>query len=146
MIRTSLAVLLLFLLATPTGGRPVLIHSYEVHHPSFPSTHSMSVWTVTSLNSNLLMHWKCTPFEPLVDESIACDAFLSLRSLQQSQRTKVVRSFDRTDISDGRDEAAVIAKSYYQQVNRFQLMVGIDGRDCPAGSYCTTVNLTVSAH
>lgn len=147
MQRYSLALLIVAALALPTGGHPVKIWNREVHLPRIPSTHAVSMWTVASHRDHTLMRWTCGPFEPLQSGADSCDATMRLQSFKprRNRFTRVLRPFDCTDISAGRSEAMVIAKSGKRGVTRMRLTVGIDDRFSAAGKYCTTVNLTVSA-
>jgi len=147
MTRISLTLALIALLATPLGGRPISIHTREIRLPRVPSTHSVSLWAIASHKHYLTMRWTCTPFEPLHPRGEECNASMWLRPVAKrfQKRVRVLRPFDRTDIAAHKNEASVLAKSAHQGVTLMRLIVGIDDHFCPAGKYCSTVNLTVSA-
>ena len=148
MLRVSLPILLVLFLSAPTGGSPARIHSTELFNPKLPSTYSLSLWTVASHKHRLLMHWTCTAFEPVSSDAESCNASMWLQQAQPQLRNgvKVIKPFDRTNLSEGRNAASVIAKSYnHRFVTSMKLIVGIDDPQCPAGEYCTNVKLTVSA-
>lgn len=157
MKRFSLAILTLSLLATPSGGGPISVHpsrrgvkiqTREITNPTNRGSKAVSIWNVASHKRLVVMKWTCTPFQT-VDASRGthdCDASMWLSpAVPGHKQIKVLRRFDKTNLDGGRKEAHVLAKSGHPGVTRMRLIVGLDDQNCPAGEYCTTVNLSVSA-
>jgi hypothetical protein len=155
MQRIYLSLMFLAILSSAVGGSPltvlthtsgVQIRAQTVDLAGVPSSQAVSIWSVASDKRLLAMQWSCTPFVSHEVPGESYDASLWLSpAVVGSNQIRVLKPFDRTDVSSDQREASVLAKSAHPGVTRMKLVVGLSGQFVAAGKYSTTVNLSVTA-
>lgn len=114
------------------------------------SDHSVAtaICNVQVNQRQVMLHISATPFVHLDDSSSQSDAVLSATLSRKLGRVAVSPQAvtDRTNISNGDDQASISLGVSGNGRAQVQLQVGIDANNAHAGRHCTTVMMTVTAN
>lgn len=129
------------------GSGPLGYHQITFEQGEERDLTNHSRWNIQLRNKRLLMRLLFSPFEHVLDPSLRSDAAVVMRVRNVAGRVQVSPPVARarTNIDARREVSAIAIGMQGTGSVEADLEIGLDRRTAVAGTYCTTVNIIVTA-